>query len=180
MICNKLKVCMQEQFAGRAVSKCANGNVKCMESSDMRSNVKCEERKKKYILENTMKKHVVSYRMDGGIILLDKSVPEEICKCDYLILVHGEEDDAILVELKGVDVAHALKQIQGTLVLFKDFFAVFSHVYGRVVVTSATPNLKATPDYVNLIKVLRKTFRGNLKVVEKQFLERDIDLNKGM
>jgi len=175
MICNKLKDCTKEQFAGRAVLKCANSNVKCVESSDMRSKVKCEERKKKYILENTMKNHVVSYRMDGGIIRLDKSVPEDICKCDYLILVHGKEDVAILVELKGVNVAHALKQIQGTLMLFKDYFTEFSHVYGRVVVTSAAPNLKATPDYVNLIKMLRKTFKGNLKIVEKQFQERDID-----
>ncbi len=70
MICNKLKDCTIEQFAGKTVSKCVNGNVKCVESSDKRSNVKCEERKKKYILENTAKNQVISYRMDGGIIRL--------------------------------------------------------------------------------------------------------------
>ena len=116
--------------------------------------------------------------MDGGIIRLDKSVPEETCKCDYLVLINRKENDAILVELKGVDVAHALKQIKGTLNLFNDYFASFSHVYGRVVVASATPNLKATPDYVNLIKVFRKVFRGNIKIAERQFRERDIDLDK--
>ena len=30
--------------------------------------------------------------------------------------------DAILVELKGVNVAHALKQIDGTITQFKDVF----------------------------------------------------------
>ena len=73
-----------------------NGNVKCVESSDKRSNVKCEERKKKYILENTAKNQVISYRMDGGIIRLDKSVPEETCKCDYLVLINRKENDAII------------------------------------------------------------------------------------
>lgn len=177
MICNKLKECAEGQFAGKQISSCVNSSVRCIESTDKRTNVKCEERKKKYVLENTMKNHIILYRMDGGIILSDKSVSAGTCKCDYLFLINGAERTAVLVELKGVNVAHSLKQIQGTLLLFKDFFSTFSHVYGRAVVTSSTPNIKASPNCVNLMNTLRKTFGGNLKIVEKQFQEKDVDLS---
>jgi hypothetical protein len=179
MICDELKKCMDEQFAERIISRCANGNFDvCIESSDKRSKVKCEEKKKKYVLENTMKSHIISYKMDGGIIRLDKTVPEGTCKCDYLYLVNGVERNAILIELKGVDVLHALKQIHGTLTLYKDFLREFSHVYGRVVVTSSVPNLKANPAYVNLVRLIRETYHGNIKINERDFEEADIQLSQ--
>ncbi len=180
MICDKLHVCAESQFAGRKVINCGNHNVeKCIESSDKRSKVKCEERRKKYILENTKKNHVISYKMDGGIIVVDKTVPAGTCKCDYLLLVDGLEGRAILVELKGVDIPHALKQIRETLLLFPEFFQSFSGVYGRVVATASVPNLKASPDYVNLVRMIRQRFGGgNIKIVEREYLERDVDLMK--
>ena len=90
----------------------------------------------------------------------------------------GQEREAILTELKGVDVTHSSKQIDGTLSQFKALFSTFNHVYGRVVVTSSTPNIKASPNYVNLVKKLRNNYRGNLKITEKQLVEKDIDLSK--
>lgn len=177
MICDKLMLCVNGQFAGEKIQECANGNFsKCIESSDRRSRIKCEERKKKYVLENTKRNHVVSYKMDGGIIVLDKSVPEGTCKCDYLFVINDLEKSAILIELKGVDVAHAIKQIRGTLTEFKDFFKRFHHVYGRIVVTSSVPDLKANPDYVNLMRMFHKYFEGNVKIVEREFLEQDTAL----
>ena len=92
-------------------------------------------------------------------------------------LVHGAESHAVLVELKGINVAHALKQVQGTLTLFQNFLGKFSHVHGRIVVTSSTPDLKASPDYVNLARMLRQKFHGNLKIAERQMGERDVDLD---
>lgn len=77
-----------------------------------------------------------------------------------------------------LDIAHSLKQINGALEQFKDFFKTTAHVYGRVVVTSSTPNLKASPSYVNLRKRLEKEFHGNLKIAEKQLTEKDVDLAK--
>ena len=179
MICDKLKKCMDGQFADRTISRCSNGNFDaCIESSDKRSKVKCEEKKKKYVLENTRKSHIISYKMDGGIIKLDKTVPEGTCKCDYLYLVNGVERSAILIELKGVDVLHALKQIHGTLTLHKDFLRGFSHVYGRVVATASMPNIKADPSYVNLARLIKKTYHGNIKIDEKVFEETDIQLSQ--
>jgi hypothetical protein len=58
----------------------------------------------------------------------------------------------------------------------KTFLKKFSHVYGRVIVTSSTPNLKASPDYVNLVKLIKKTYHGNIKIVKNQFFEKDINL----
>lgn len=178
MICNQLEECIDIQRIQQKNVKCLQSQDECIEVSDCRSNVKCEEKKKKYILENTMGNHVILYRMDGGIIKTDKSVPEGTCKCDYLMVVDGKECDAILTELKGVDVKHALKQIDGTLDQFKAVFNRFAHVYARAVVTSSTPNLKATPTYVKLMNKLRRCYKGNLKIEEVQMKEKDIDLDK--
>lgn len=65
-----------------------------------------------------MKNHIISYKMDGGIIAVDKYVPEGTNKCDYLYVINNSESIAILTELKGVNVSKALKQISDTLFLF--------------------------------------------------------------
>lgn len=178
MICNQLAKCIEIQMNQVKVKQCPNNQEDCIEASDCRSNVKCEERKKKYILENTSKNHIIQYRMDGGIIKIDKSVPEGICKCDYLLVIDGPKCNAILTELKGVNVPHALKQIDGTLKQFEDVFSGFAHVYARAVVTSSTPNLKASPTYVNLAKRLKDRYKGNLKISEVQMKEKDTDISK--
>lgn len=116
--------------------------------------------------------------MDGGVIVTDTSVPEGINKCDYLYVVNSTEQTAILVELKGENVSKALKQIQATLEQYKDFFKKFAHVYGRTIVVSSTPDLKASPAYVNLVRLLKKVYHGNIKIVERQFVEKDVDLEK--
>lgn len=175
MICNKLEACMKHELAGGKSSFC---NISCIESSDKRSEVKCEEKRKKYILQNTTKNHVISYKMDDGIIVLDSNVPQGTSKCDYLYVVDTKELTAILIELKGIDVAKAIKQISETLNLFKNFFKNFTHIYGRVIVTSSTPNLKASPDYVNLVNLLKKKYNGNLKIVKQQFVEKDMELDR--
>lgn len=178
MICGKLDLCVEEELSGKTCSKCDNIRIQCIESSDNRSAVKCEEKSKKYVLENTMKKHIISYRMDGGVVVTDASVPKGTNKCDYLFVNNAESLTAILIELKGIDVSKALKQIHDTLILFKDFFKKFTHVYGRAIVTASTPNLKATPEYVNLERKIRKIYNGNIKIVQRQFREKDIDLSK--
>lgn len=178
MICTKLELCVEEELAGRTIEKCENKRTHCIKASDKRSLVKCEENKKKYTLENTLKNHVISYKMDGGVIVTDASVQEGINKCDYLYVVNSTGKTAILIELKGENVSKALKQIQATLVQYKDFFKKFEHVYGRAIVVSSTPDLKASPTYVNLVKLLKKAYHGNIKIVERQFIEKDVDFEK--
>lgn len=38
------------------------------------------------------------------------------------------------------------------------------------------PDLKANPDYVNLMRMFHKYFEGNVKIVEREFLEQDTAL----
>lgn len=179
MICENLQACINGQLAGNPLAKCDNKNTTtCIESSDNRSAVKCEEKKKKYIFQNTKKNHVILYKMDGGIIVEDKTVPSHTNKCDYLYIVNDAESTAILTELKGVDVPKSLLQIKETLLLYKNVFKNISHVYARAIVTSSTPNLKATPEYTNLERTIRQMYKGNIKIVERQFSEKDTELNK--
>ncbi len=178
MICNNLKLCVKSKLDNIDLPKCDNKNrAICIESSDKRSHVKCEENGKKYIFDNTKKNNVICYKMDGGIIVEDKTVPNGISKCDYLYIIDDNEQSAILVELKGVNVLKALKQISGTLDLYKDFFRTL-HVYGRAIVSSSTPNIKANPEYVNLVRKIRLKYSGNIKIAERQFVEKDVDMSK--
>lgn len=178
MICTKLQACMEGEIKKSPLSQCDNLNRKrCIESSDCRKAIKCEEHKRKYIFENLDRKHVISYHMDGGIIHEDASVPEGINKCDYLLIIQDTEHCAVLVELKGKNVPKSLKQILGTLNLFKSVFHNFEHVYARSIVTSSTPNLKASPEYTNLQRLLRQTYKGNIKIKERQYSEKNTELN---
>lgn len=179
MICGKLRTCVENEQNGKTIKECDNRNrSNCIESSDNRSIVKCEENGKKYLLDNSNRNHVISYKMDGGVIVVDRTVPEGMGKCDYLFIVNSQEASAILIELKGENVLKSVKQLHNTLVLFKDFFHTFSHVYGRAVVASSTPNLKASAEYVKLAKLIYDVYQGNIKIVERQLREKDTDLDK--
>ncbi len=177
MICRKLEECINGELQRNSLRKCDNKNrMNCIESSDRRSAVKCEENKKRYVFENTKKNHVILYKMDGGIIVEDKSVPLNTSKCDYVFIIGDATASVVLTELKGVNVSKALIQLKGTLLLYKSVFCKFGHVFARAIVTSSTPNLKASPEYVNLERMIRRDYKGNIKIVEKQFIEKDIEL----
>lgn len=179
MICKSLNSCITAMMSPSKLPKCDNRNeTACIQSSDNRSAVKCEEHGKKYVYENTKKNHVISYKVDGGVIVEDQTVPPNTNKCDYLFVVDDAEPTAILTELKGVDVPKSLEQIRGTLTLFQSTLKSLDHVYARIVVTSSTPNLKASPSYVNLEKMLRQTYKGNIKISERQLFEKDCELDK--
>lgn len=176
MICDKLSECVETQFSSRGELKCGNKN-NCIKSSDNRTLIKCEERRKKYVLENTQREHVIAYLMDGGIVVNDKTVPSGTCKCDYLF-VYGESiRDAILIELKGLDIRHAIEQIEKTCDLYNEFLKTCSHVYARII-TSAVPKLQATPEYRKLAGIIQRKYKGNIKISAKELKEKDTELEK--
>ena len=178
MICKKLEECINGELQSNSLERCDNKNrMNCIESSDRRSAVKCEENKRKYILENTKKNYVILYKMDGGIIKEDSSIPLNTSKCDYLFVIGDVNPSAVLTELKGINVSKALIQLKATLLLYKNVFCKFEHIYARAIVTSSTPNLKASPEYVNLERMIRKDYKGNVKIAEKQLNEKDIELH---
>lgn len=54
MICNNLQKCIDEQLGVASLDICDNQNRDtCIESSDARSAVKCEEHGKKYVYQNS-------------------------------------------------------------------------------------------------------------------------------
>lgn len=179
MICDKLEECINGELEQKALKECCNKDRnRCIQYSDKRKYAKCEENGKKYTLENTAGKQVVLLNMDGGVIVSDKTVPEGTNKCDYLYAIGEDKETAILTELKGVDVRKAFRQIAGTLEMYKKVFAGFQHTYGRIVVSSSTPDLKASPEYVRLATMLARNYKGNVKIFEKQIVEKYADLDK--
>lgn len=104
------------------------------------------ENGKKYSLEVLDNKASVSYQVDGNII-------KEGEKCDKLILVKYSDDEwaEIFVELKGVDVSHAIDQLLTTLKK-----PIFRHPSNKIVrariVATSFPSNKANPIMENAKK----------------------------
>lgn len=177
MICDKLQECVEDQFSKKSAVICRNSQRNCIKSSDSRVLVKCEERRKKYTLENTEKEHIIVYQMDGGVIVNDKTVPAGISKCDYLFMIGGIQRKAILIELKGLDIRHAIEQIKKTCDLYNDSFRECSKVYARII-TTAVPRIQATPEYRNLNSIIQKKYKGNVKIAARELKEKDNELDK--
>lgn len=177
MICNKLKDCVDSHFAEPAFSiPCMNVGAECIEFCDTRSQVKCEERGKRYILKNTKACRVIKFHMDGGVIKQDAAVPGGTLKCDNVIAIKDDVQKAIFVELKGENVAHALKQLLATLEREKELVKSCGKVYVRIVLASAVPKLQTTKEYISLQKlVLQKG--GNIKTHSINFEEKDTELD---
>lgn len=104
------------------------------------------ENGKKYTLEVSDNKASVSYQVDGNII-------KEGEKCDKLILVKYSDDEwaEIFVELKGVDVPHAIERLLTTLKK-----PIFKHPSNKVIkariVATSFPSNKSNPIMENAKK----------------------------
>lgn len=71
-----------------------------------------EERGVKYVMEFNPPMDCVAYTVDGNIIM-----GTEADKCDKLVFAHNAGRLlSVFVELKGSDVAHAIKQLEATIV----------------------------------------------------------------
>lgn len=171
MICNALDKYYNSVKKSQRLKKCCNTAAKCIVSSDDRKEIKCEENKKKYVLNNPNKNMVTVYQVDGGVIVEDKSVPANTLKCDYMYCVENDSSPtAILIELKGTDVNKALDQVSATLDRYEKFFAKFSRVLCRIVVTNSTPKIRYTSKYICLSKRLKRR-AGDIEIRERQLLE---------
>jgi len=77
---------------------------------DARKKVVLKERResREYHLQNNTEQELVVYEIDGGLIDDNK-----LLKCDFGI--YTERDILYMIELKGADYIHAIKQIQSTI-----------------------------------------------------------------
>ncbi|SHJ45090.1 hypothetical protein [Pseudobutyrivibrio xylanivorans] len=140
-------------------------SLNCFEHSDTRKNVKVEENKKKYLINNSLAKKLTVLKVDGGMI--DNSSQT---KCDYLVL-QIEDKISIFVELKGSDVKHAFEQLSETINSMNACLEDYS-VYARVICSSKqnVPNYNACPQYVKLKKILKK-HDGDLEIKSMELTE---------
>lgn len=114
-----------------------------------------------YRAENPNRKEASSFQIDGAMI------KEETVKCDKGLLV--EDGKFFLVELKGVDVEHACRQLLATYEYMHKLYNDYDY-YCRAIV-SAMPSKKAAPKllgaaYRKLQKKLSATDK-NRKIVYK-------------
>ena len=101
----------------------------------VRKRLCAQERGTCYVLELRPEMSCCLYQIDGNIIKNNQTD-----KCDFLALVsHDERWCEIFVELKGSNIAHAIKQIESTITshLFKD--TVRSLRKARIVTANRIP-----------------------------------------
>ena len=115
---------------------------------------------------NVGSKRVIKYRVDDGIV-----TSKTVSKCDYTVWVEGEI--LYLIELKGADYQHALKQIESSLdMLIINPKIETKSVHGRVVLSRGKiPNIRYSRE--TALKVKLKKLHGTL-VSKSNLLEEEI------
>lgn len=128
-----------------------------------RENLSLKEEQTVYRLFFDRRRACSSFRVDGDIITAGN-------KCDYIVLAKKSEDvndstwDAIFVELKGTDVEHALKQLDGAMSNSKLQHPTVTERHARIVAKSF-PSNKANPKYEQAKRAFKKKYACSLKQV---------------
>lgn len=159
---------------------------KCIEFLDRRSQIKCEEKGKTYILDQSKiypRYEVIKFFIDKGVITDPEA--STIDKCDNVVLIkdagvsEGRGGTAILVELKGVDTKHALEQLSATLnqQQLQSLWDNQRRVFGRVVCRSTPPRIRNTEEYMSVKEAFYKR-NGNIKIVEEKMAEEYDELER--
>ena len=180
MICDHWGICIDKCLQSGKPDNCLNHPKhleKCILSCDKRSRITCRDQGKTFTILNKAGNIAINYRMDGGIIKSDKTVPAGIRKCDNVVILDGDKRVAVLVELKGEQISSGISQLYETYNRYREVFDVFGRIYARCVTNRRIPpNLKATPEYRKLMIAIGK--KGNYKSVHSDGVEADIDLDK--
>lgn len=150
---------------------------RCIAFLDVRSQAKCEENGKTYILDQSKKfprYEIMKFHIDQGVITDPEA--SKVDKCDYVLLIKDPLKDkggtAVLVELKGTDTRHALKQLQATLNQ-KELNPLWDsqrRVFGRIVAKSMPPRIQNTDAYMD-VKEAFFARHGNMKIKEENMRE---------
>lgn len=152
---------------------------RCIEFLDCRSNSTCEENGKSYTLDQSQeypRHEVIKLHIDGGVITNPEA--STVNKCDYVLLVRDgvqkgqKRNTAVLVELKGKKVPHALKQLMGTLrqLEFQPVWNSYARVFGRIVCTSSIPRIQSNDDFIEAKEAFLSK-GGNLVIREESYVE---------
>lgn len=170
-----------ENLSGKAYFSEEYGNdLTIIPVNGKQSKVVCEEAKKapnqkgkekpQYILVNNDRTHhILQIRLDSGVF---KNMQEGENRCDFLLLIANEKaaEAAVFVEIKGQDWQHGLTQLLKTI---KEMQPNLTNCtcFARMVTTSKTPNLQATPKYADYAKPIKKIINGNLSTGKNKMEE---------
>lgn len=112
----------------------------------------CKEKGKKFTLNNAA--DFIKVQIDGGVF-----PNSETTRCDYLFYKEKElkRQIEIFVELKGVDVTKAIKQLESSL----QMFATSKTKYAFAIATNVSPTITAT------IQKKEKEFREKWNTILK-------------
>ncbi len=123
----------------------------CVEFDEARKICIAFEKGKTYRLNNNNS----SYKIRK--VKVDKCIAQDIGekRCDYLMEIKSIER-VIFIELKGGDLAHALRQLFSAITLLKKEFANFQ-IDARIVGSRDVPGFISLPDYLKLEKEIRFT-----------------------
>lgn len=168
MVCKQLAACILDTNTPCATEK------ECIAYTDTRSTVRCEERRKKYLLNNDLDKvRIRKYKLDKGIVKNEKGFDA----CDNLLAVYdGENPKLIFVELKGNDLKHAIKQIYLNIQRFGPELKK-NRIYARIVHTQGIPRIGNSGSQIDLESAVRRR-GGNLKMREWTLPENLSELDK--
>lgn len=93
MVCKQLGLCIEDK------NKECKREKDCIQFTDKRTCVKCEEKRKVYRLHNDCGVKIRKYQMDGGIVKNEKGFDA----CDNLLIIHDmDKKKAILKCRSGV------------------------------------------------------------------------------
>lgn len=123
----------------------------CVTGPDKRKIIVLEEKGKEYRALNNNEKNCVALQIDKGIIKNDSS------KCDKGLIVIDDKK-FYLVELKGVDVSTACKQLFSTYDKFSKELKSWNYEYfcRAVVANMPSPN-----NYPTSYRILMKALKNN-------------------
>jgi len=152
MSCDSLKAKLDPQ----------NQHVICFANSSA-----ANENGKRFSLQNPDRIDICRVKIDGCLIS-----GNNVQKCDYFFAVNSNPEKYFLVELKGVDLDTALRQIESTFDQLNVLIGASASQYTAVIVASAVPaaanqefrRLKERLYRSKRLDVLRKSFQYEIRI----------------
>lgn len=138
----------------------------CIEFDEERKICVAFEKGKTYRLNNDSNYKIRKVKVDNCIA---QNTGEK--SCDYLMEIKSIKR-VFFIELKGGDLAHALRQLYSAITFLKKEFGNFQ-IDARIVGSRDVPGFIGLPDYLKLEKVIRSA-KGKIERSTNNFYSENI------
>lgn len=120
------------------------------------SKIKVEENGKQAVFLNPGREKFVRTRVDGGLV-------KQMTACDWMVVRCDAE--AVLIELKGCDVGHALDQVEATFQFLQQRKLLGSRMAALIVCRNPPRHPGFTTKHQRVKERLKQKFNSPLHVV---------------